>query len=67
MLVRVALTAAMALFAPAAAPAQDSADARFTNIQAREIGWARLTETPHGVLIEGYVTDLHTGAHGFHP
>jgi Cu-Zn family superoxide dismutase len=56
----------MVLVVFSVAQAQGTADATFLNIQGREVGWAKLTQTPHGVLIEGHVTDLRTGAHGFH-
>lgn len=53
----------------AAAQAQESsgsAEAEFIDTDGTVIGWAKLTEMPNGVLIAGYLTDLPSGAHGFH-
>jgi Cu-Zn family superoxide dismutase len=63
---RIVLAAACMLSAPMLAQAQEAARATFVNIDGREIGWAELTNTPHGVLIAARVTDLPSGGHGFH-
>ena len=54
------------LSAPGSARAQEAASAKFVNTDGREIGWAELTNTPHGVLITARLTDLPGGGHGFH-
>lgn len=50
----------------AQAYAQEMADATFINLDGREIGTATLTETPNGVLIDMTITNVPSGAHGFH-
>lgn len=45
---------------------QKSADAVFHNAQGEKIGTAKLTQTPHGVLVSIDMADLPPGEHALH-
>ncbi len=59
---------AAAMLASLGAHAQEpkSADAEFQNAQGEKIGTAKLTQTPHGVLISIDLTELPPGEHALH-
>lgn len=63
---RIFLITACILVPPGLALAQEAASAEFVNADGQKIGSFRLTDTPHGVLIAGQLTDLPSGGHGFH-
>ena len=44
----------------------DVARATFMDVNGKSIGTATIQETPHGLLIQGKVTNLPAGLHGFH-
>lgn len=66
----VALCASPALAQPsagqAASPGGMTAKATFVDIKGENVGTARLTQTPKGVLIDLDVKGLTPGEHGFH-
>lgn len=61
-----AAAGAFALTATAAAQTPPTATATMINAQGQEIGTARFTQTPHGVLIDAAMTGVAEGEHGFH-
>lgn len=58
--------AAITLLGMAHAQTPSQAKATFINTQGTDIGLAKLTETPHGVLIEFSIKSIPAGEHGFH-
>lgn len=64
-LLAAALGAALWPVAAGAAPG-DTASAAITGADGASHGTLTLTETPHGVLVTGTLSDLPPGPHGFH-